>query len=59
MRCKWEETQDGNWETECGNLFIFELGTPTENRFKYCPYCGKQLTEIRYKGGTNEQSRTI
>lgn len=50
--CKWqygEEWDEGNvWETECRiNAHYFSGdGTPTENEYKYCPYCGKLIEEI-------------
>ena len=51
--CKWsigeEEGYLGLEETEyltsCGNEFILMSGAPSENGFKYCPYCGGSLVE--------------
>ena len=45
--CPWQEDRDGNWETGCGNIFAFTEGGPTENRMKFCPYCGRRLEEFR------------
>jgi hypothetical protein len=45
--CLWLIDSDPTseiWETSCGNTFIFETGTPGENNFEFCPYCGCQLT---------------
>ena len=43
--CTWEEDQDGNWQTDCGNSFCLDSGTPLENGMKFCAYCGKTLLE--------------
>jgi hypothetical protein len=45
--CWWFENENGWWETGCSNLFQFVSGTPSENHFGYCPYCGKKITEDR------------
>lgn len=43
--CRWLIDPDNItseiWETACGNTFIFERGTPSENGFNFCPYCGR------------------
>jgi len=41
--CGWRE--DVGHESECGNAFIFNDGGPKDNRFRYCPYCGKLILE--------------
>jgi len=46
--CTWTENVDGNWETSCGEMFVFEDGTPSENGMKYCCYCGCVLVEKIY-----------
>lgn len=46
--CEWKEDADGNWDTECGECFCFADGTPTENKARFCPYCGKPIREKRY-----------
>lgn len=50
--CAWMEVADSGWnywETGCDEAFIFYEGTPTSNKYRYCPYCGRpiQQTEIR------------
>jgi hypothetical protein len=46
--CTWTEDQDdGNWWTSCQQTFEFYDGTPTDNRFAYCPYCGDRIIEVR------------
>lgn len=43
-RCLWEYQEDEDcWDTECGNKFTLIDGTPIENDFHFCPYCGKEL----------------
>ena len=49
--CTWTENVDGNWETSCGNIFVFIDGTPSENSMEYCCYCGATLTEKLYGAG--------
>ena len=39
--CVWAEDEDGNWDTGCGEMFVFEAGGPAENGMVFCPYCGK------------------
>ena len=38
--CTWIEDADGNWHTGCQEIRIFISGTPHENGYVYCPYCG-------------------
>ena len=43
--CTWTPPQDDDepWSTSCDNLFQFFDGGPTDNSFKFCPYCGGKL----------------
>jgi len=42
--CRWKkDKEDGVYDTNCGNRFEFNADGPTENHFKFCPYCGKKL----------------
>lgn len=47
MNCRWtpvmEFDDDIAWDTGCDETFAFIDGGPTENRVKFCPYCGKPL----------------
>ena len=45
--CRWTEDADGAWITDCGKVFEFNEGTPTENRARFCLYCGDPLFEVR------------
>ena len=45
--CKWTYDDDyDKWDTQCDNAFVVYEGTPSENNFKYCPYCGKEISEL-------------
>lgn len=47
--CTWRADDDGVYQTECGNAFVLNDGTPKDNRMAYCCYCGKVLLEGRPK----------
>ena len=38
--CTWTEDADGNWHTGCQQIHVIISGTPDENGYVYCPYCG-------------------
>ena len=42
--CQWKEDEDGIWRSDCGNLFEFMADGPTENEFRFCPYCGANIS---------------
>lgn len=45
-QCRW--TQDGDegaWDTSCGQRHLLIDGGPTDNRMRWCCYCGQPLTE--------------
>jgi hypothetical protein len=48
-KCRWVEDWEGNWCTECGEGFTLTSGKPTDNRMKFCTYCGKPLEQVEYK----------
>lgn len=37
------EDADGNWDTGCQEIHVFISGTPQENGYVYCPYCGGKI----------------
>ena len=43
--CIWtrDEDEDNAWDTLCGDKHIFIVDGPLENKYKYCPYCGRDL----------------
>ena len=45
VRCLWTVDDDGVWNTSCGQAHVFEAGTPGQNEFSFCPYCGKPMSE--------------
>jgi hypothetical protein len=52
--CTWRYDPDGYWQTECGDQFCFSEGGPTENRVKFCHYCGRGMVESAYANETTE-----
>ena len=44
--CTWA-LKEGNWtdryETECGDALFFEDHGPTENNYRFCPFCGRSI----------------
>ena len=42
--CQWKEDGGGIWQTNCGNAFEFTMDGPTENQFRFCPYCGGKIS---------------
>lgn len=45
--CTWTEDYDGGvWETQCGQCFTLLEGTPEDNNFSFCCFCGKPMKEI-------------
>jgi hypothetical protein len=47
--CTWQEDENNAWETSCGNIFEFFNDGPKQNKFKFCPYCGRPISSRRYK----------
>lgn len=48
-KCHWMqdgEPESDTWSTACGGMFAITDGTPSENRMRYCCYCGKPLSEV-------------
>lgn len=49
--CKWKQDEgdmSGVWWTDCGEGHVFEVDGPTENKMKFCCYCGHSLEEVPY-----------
>lgn len=45
--CEWAETSRAYyWNTSCGEIFSLWAGTLKENRYNFCPNCGKRIKEI-------------
>jgi ssDNA-binding Zn-finger/Zn-ribbon topoisomerase 1 len=46
--CLWKYVYDeygDRWETNCGEAFIFEIATPKEHGYNYCPKCGRPMEQ--------------
>lgn len=41
--CNWKEDENGNWTTDCGEAFYLDTGSPEDNKFVFCPFCGGEL----------------
>lgn len=41
--CRWIEDEDGVWNTDCANKFVFIEAGPNENHMFFCCYCGRTL----------------
>jgi hypothetical protein len=52
VRCRWDEDEDGNWDTGCNQKHIFITGTPSRNRFVFCPYCRGRIDEKKVMRAT-------
>ena len=46
--CEWRLCgEDANvYDTSCRNPHILIEGTPKENNYEYCPYCGKKIKVV-------------
>ncbi len=44
-KCKWAESKEKDYYmTSCGGQYEFSnLGTPEENLFSFCPFCGAKI----------------
>ena len=47
--CVWTEDEDGNWDTGCGTCFVFNGGTPQDNKAEFCPYCGGNIVAKEWR----------
>ena len=48
--CEWRIDDyggDSQHETQCGHAFEFTDGLADDNGFRFCPYCGGTLVEMR------------
>lgn len=46
--CQWTRDEDGIYSTECDGAWEFTTGTAADNDAKFCPYCGKGITEHHF-----------
>lgn len=45
-KCEWKQDENGAWGTGCDHLHEFIDGTPFDNDYLFCPYCGADLIQI-------------
>lgn len=45
--CLWTEDIDGDWHTDCKDIFFDLNGSPTQNKMRFCCYCGRPLKEAK------------
>lgn len=48
-RCSWTEDADGFYATACGQAHVFTTGTPAENEYRFCPYCGRAQETVAHE----------
>ena len=48
-QCEWKADEEGNWSTDCGEVWCLIDGTPSENDMKFCHGCGHPLAEVPYQ----------
>ena len=46
--CEWRlcDEESNVYDTSCKNPHILIEGTPRENNYSYCPYCGKKIEVV-------------
>ena len=47
--CRWTEDEDAVWNTDCGRRWEFTNGTPRDNKVTFCAFCGRKLTQRRFR----------
>lgn len=48
VTCQWKEDDEGNWDTSCGEKWVFTVDGPTENNVRFCHGCGKPVEVVPY-----------
>jgi hypothetical protein len=54
-KCHWKEDTDGTYETDCGQAYCMNDGTPKENDMRFCSFCGRVLEEVSYDNGWEDE----
>ncbi len=46
--CRWDQMEEDHcgWETSCQEAWSTTVGTPTENRMAFCPFCGGKIFQV-------------
>ena len=49
--CEWRlcDEEANVYDTTCRNPHILIEGSPTDNNYEYCPYCGKKIKIAPYQ----------
>ena len=48
--CTWDEDENGNWHTGCGECFVITNdGTPEQHGMKFCTFCGNAIEQRVYR----------
>jgi hypothetical protein len=42
----WQPCEMNTWDTSCGEAHCMIEGGIQENKYKFCPYCGKPIKEL-------------
>ena len=45
--CTWTHDEDDFYDTACGDGFQLVAGTLEQNHMRFCPFCGKKITEVK------------
>ena len=53
QQCAWKQGCDGEWESSCGECWVFDNAGPVENGVKYCHGCGKPVKPVPYVDEAN------
>ena len=51
--CEWTDENDGyfdGYKTACGQIQYFGEGEISDNKYKFCPYCGGKIDYTPRKG---------
>ena len=46
--CEWMQDDGATdiYDTKCGNTHMFIDGNPKDNKYEFCPYCGKKIKVV-------------
>lgn len=50
--CEWKQYDENDiYYTGCEKIHMFIDGSPTDNKYEFCPYCGKKIKVAPYTEG--------
>lgn len=54
--CKWRENEDGIWNTECGQDYVFDgyASQKPSDCGQYCSNCGKRIKDVCFEESEDE-----